>query len=64
MILLQDYLISLPTDSDELASLIYENSGDWEVCLNFLATVAKKQGLILKTWDIAQKIREFIGEGR
>lgn len=37
--------IIIPTNEDEMASLLVHNGFDWTESLNFLADVAKKQGI-------------------
>lgn len=56
------YLIDIPTDSWELANLIYNNSYDWAVVLDFFDQVAKKRGIVIKTLEVAEMIRQLNGE--
>ena len=61
-ILENHYMIDIPTETEDLALLIYHNSYDWAVCLDWIDTVAKKRGIIIKTLEVAERIRQLIGE--
>jgi hypothetical protein len=52
----------IPTDEDELASLIYTYSCDWAETLYFFEQLAKARHIILDTVSISEKIRQLIGE--
>lgn len=56
------YMIDVPTNSEDLANLIYNNSYDWAVVLDFFDQVAKKRGIIIKTLEVADMIRQLNGE--
>jgi len=54
--------IVIPTETEELAQLIYTYSYDWAVVLAFFAELAKSKGIILDVMSVAQEIRRLIGE--
>ena len=56
------YMIDIPTNSEDLATLIYNNSYDWAVVLDFFDQVAKKRGIVIKTLEVADMIRQLNGE--
>ena len=56
-------LICIPTDSDELAQLIADNSYDWSVVLGFLYEYSEKRGVMIRKKEVAEKILEILGVG-
>lgn len=49
------YMIDIPTNPEELATLLDNYSGDWGINLSFLAKVARARGIILDV-DTVSKI--------
>jgi len=56
-------LICIPTDSDELAQLIANNSYDWSVVLDFLDEYSEKHGIMIRKQEVAEKILDILGVG-
>jgi hypothetical protein len=56
-------LICIPTDSDELAQLIADNSYDWSVVLDFLCEYSEKRGIMIRKQEVAEKILDLLGVG-
>ena len=52
------YTISIPTDPQELATMLDLYSNDWATVLQFLSNVAHKQEVELDTIRVAQLIIE------
>lgn len=52
----------IPTETEELANLIYTYSYNWAVVLAFFGELAKAKGLSLDTVSISQEIHRLIGE--
>lgn len=53
------YIITLPTDSDELATLLDNYANDWTIVLDFIDTVSKRQGVIINRKEVAEKMRKM-----
>lgn len=57
------YIITIPTDPEELATLLDNCAHDWGVVLNFLATVSNRNGIQLEVGTISRimidKYKEF-----
>lgn len=53
------YIITLPTDSDELATLLDNYANDWAIVLDFIDTVSKRQGVIINRKEVAEKVRKM-----
>lgn len=53
------YIITLPTDSDELATLLDNYANDWTIVLDFIDTVSKRQGVIINRKEVAEKVRKM-----
>ena len=53
------YIITLPTDSDELARLLDNYANDWTIVLDFIDTVSKRQGVIINRKEVAEKMRKM-----
>ena len=53
------YIITLPTDSDELARLLDNYAHDWAIVLDFIDTVSKRQGVIINRKEVAEKVRKM-----
>lgn len=53
------YIITLPTDSDELARLLDNYAQDWAIVLDFIDTVSKRQGVIINRKEVAEKMRKM-----
>lgn len=53
------YIITLPTDSDELATLLDNYANDRTIVLDFIDTVSKRQGVIINRKEVAEKVRKM-----
>lgn len=57
------YIITIPTDPEELATLLDDYALDWGTVLNFLDTVSNKNGIHLEVGTIrrimTEKYKEF-----
>lgn len=53
------YIITIPTDSDELATLLDNYANDWTIVLDFIDTVSKRQGVIINRKEVAEKVRKM-----
>lgn len=52
-----DYMITIPTSSEEMATLLENHAADWTVVLRFLANVAHSQGIVVKQKEVADIMR-------
>lgn len=53
------YIITLPTDSEELAKLLDTYAGDWPAVLDFLEAVSNAQGVVIKRREVAEMMRKM-----
>jgi hypothetical protein len=62
MVILENiFMIDIPTDSHELAALIYHNSYDWAVVLDWIDKVAQTKSIVIKADEVAEIIwKEYI----
>lgn len=56
------YIITLPTDSDELATLLDNYANDWTIVLDFIDTVATKRGVTLDVREVSRIMKRKYGE--
>jgi hypothetical protein len=64
MVISEDvWLICIPSDSDELAQMITNNSYDWSVVLDFLCEYSEKRGIMIRKQEVAEKILDLLGVG-
>lgn len=52
-----DYMITIPTSSEDVATLLENYAGDWAEVLSFLDRVSKSQGIVIKQKEIAGIMR-------
>lgn len=52
------YIITIPTDSEELATLLDNHAGDWGEVLQFLEGLANTQGIVFKRREVAEIMRK------
>ena len=52
----------IPTDEEEIASMIYTHSYDWSVVLDFFDKMARAKHIVFDAVSISEKIRQLIGE--
>jgi len=52
------YIITIPTDSEELATLLDNHAGDWGEVLQFLEGLALSQGIVFKRREVAEIMRK------
>lgn len=55
------YMIDIPTDPIELASMLDNYSQDWGITLSFLARVALSRGIILDVDTVSKIMRKKYG---
>jgi len=60
--IIENPMLYIPTDSTELASLLDNYSCNWLDVLKFLEKVARLQGISINPIEVAEKIKELIGE--
>lgn len=48
------YIISLPTDSEDLASILDDYASDWVEALEFLNNYATSQGIVINKREVAE----------
>lgn len=48
--------IIIPTNEEEMARILIDNGFDWTESLNFLADVAKKQGIEINKQKVADLV--------
>jgi hypothetical protein len=61
MVILDSYrLIDIPTDSEELAMLLYTHARDWAECLNFISCVAMSRGIVIKQDEVAEIVKQHL----
>lgn len=58
-----NYTVSIPTDVEELDTMLDVYTYDWAVVLDFLCAVANKQGLHIDKRAVAHKMAEKYGLG-
>jgi hypothetical protein len=56
------YWLSVPTDPEELANVLDENSNDWKITLDFLSKFGKASGIPIDTDSVSNIIIERIEE--
>ena len=56
------YMIDIPTDPAELASLLDNYALDWGIVLGFLDTVAIKRGIVLDKEKVCEIMKSKYGE--
>jgi len=61
-ILVIDYQLNIPTDSQELAELLLIHSRDWAENLLFLEKVARSRGVHIDTVLVSELIQEANSE--
>lgn len=61
-ILNSDPLIHIPSNPEELADIIFNNSVDWALTLDFLDRYSKAKGIELDTLQISSIIQGKIGD--
>ena len=52
------YIITIPTDSEELATLLENHAGDWAPVLDFLDDVSASQGIVINRREVAEIMRK------
>lgn len=52
------YIITIPTDSEELATLLDNHAGDWGEVLQFLEGLAHSQGIVIKGREVGEIMRK------
>lgn len=62
MLVVSEYLIDIPTNPEELATLLDNYALDWGTVLNFLDTVATKRGIMLDVEAICRIMKRKYGE--
>jgi hypothetical protein len=58
-----DYKIEVPTDVEELATLLDNYSPDWAMTLDFLCKVGERQGIHIDRRAVMHKMTEIYGFG-
>lgn len=53
------YIITIPTDSEELANLLDKYAGDWSAVLEFIDSVSTAQGVIINRREVAELMRKM-----
>jgi len=53
------YIITIPTDSEELAKLLDNYSNDWAEVLQFLNKFASSQGIIINVSEVSENMRRL-----
>lgn len=53
------YIITIPTDSEELANLLDKYAGDWPAVLEFIDSVSTAQGVIINQREVAELMRKM-----
>jgi len=62
MLVESNYLIQIPTDSQELASLLWNYSTDWAEALEFVDRYCKSQGIVIKKQEVIEIIKtQYLG---
>lgn len=61
-ILSSDPLIHLPSNPEELAEIIFNNSVDWALTLDFLDRYTKTKGIEINALRISDLIQDKIGD--
>lgn len=61
-ILVTDYMLDIPTNPEELATLLDNYALDWGTVLNFLDTVATKRGVTLDVEEVSRIMKRKYGE--
>ena len=61
-ILSSDPLIHLPSNPEELAEIIFNNSVDWALTLDFLDRYTKTKGIEINALRISDLIQNKIGD--
>lgn len=56
-------LLNLPTDPEELATLLEVYAKDWSLVLDFLGKMAVRHGIILEVSKVRQIMTERYSEG-
>ena len=56
-VLSADPLLWIPTNPENLADLIYTNSMDWAITLDFLDKVARSKGIEIDTLSVSKLIQ-------
>lgn len=57
-ILMTEYVIDIPTNPEELATLLDDYAEDWGIVLKFLDTVSTKRGIMLDTHKICEIMKK------
>lgn len=52
------YMIVIPIDSEEVATLLENHAMDWGAVLNFLDSIARKQNLVFNKREVAEIMRK------
>lgn len=52
------YIITIPTNSEELANLIDNYAHDWSPVLDFFDSVSKSQGITINKREVAEILRK------
>lgn len=55
------YMIDIPTNPEELATLLDNYALDWGTTLNLLASVAKKRGVVLDVDTVSKLMQQKYG---
>lgn len=61
-ILMTDYMLDIPTNPEELATMLDNYALDWGTVLNFLDTVATRRGITLDTEKVCEIMKSKYGE--
>lgn len=52
------YILTIPTDSEELATLLENHAGDWAPVLSFFESLAHSRCIALKSREVAEIMRK------
>lgn len=61
-ILVSEYIIDIPTNPEELATMLDNYAQDWGMVLNFLDTVATRRGITLDVEAVCRIMKRKYGE--
>lgn len=53
-----DYMINIPTDSETLANWLDAYADDWGTVLTFIERIANRQGIVIKSTEVAEILRK------
>ena len=57
------YMVDIPTNPEELATLLDNYAGDWGTVLGFMAKVARSRGIILDVDAVSKLMMKKYGIG-